>query len=114
MEIGIRGKADAAELKKLNEEKASQAVVTEMIKRLNKLEEKVRFELADGDKASLSGSEGESGSEDGDKKTHPNAIKEEDDEGESESEKPKKKARPHSGTMKKSESSPPPKTQQPK
>jgi hypothetical protein len=56
----------------------------------------VKFELADGDKASLSGSEGESGSEDG-IKHHPNAIKEEDNENESESDKPKRKPRPRSG-----------------
>ena len=99
MELGIRGKADAAELKKLAEDKASSAVVNELVKRLNKLEEKVKFELADGDKASLSGSEGESGSEEG-AQHHPNAIKEEDEEHDSESEKPKQKRRPQSGQQK--------------
>lgn len=114
MEQGIRGKADAAELKKLAEDKASSAVVNELVKRLNKLEEKVKFELADGDdKASLSGSEagdGDSGSEDG-HRHHPNAIKEEDEEDDGESEKPKPKRRPHSGQQKTSASASP--TKQP-
>jgi len=59
--------------------------VEELIKRINKLEDKVKFELVN-DKASLSGSDAES--DDG----HPNAIKEEENE-DDDSDKPKKKER---------------------
>jgi predicted transcriptional regulator len=47
MEQGIRSKADAKELKKLGEDKASAVVVEELINRLNRLEEKVKFEIED-------------------------------------------------------------------
>lgn len=45
IESAMRGKADTAELKKLQEDKASSSVVAELVKRLNKLEEKVKFEV---------------------------------------------------------------------
>lgn len=56
IESGMRTKADASELKKLQEDKASKEVVEALIKRINKLEEKVKFEMAGADKASLTGS----------------------------------------------------------
>ncbi len=81
LESGMRGKADSSELKKLQEDKASAKVVEELVKRLNKLEEKVKFEMA-GDKASLTGSsEGNfEGEEEHDAKKHDNAIVEEENE----------------------------------
>lgn len=71
-------------------------MVEELVKRLNKLEEKVKFEMAGVDKASLTGSsEGNSeGEEDHDEKKHDKAIIEEeneDDDEDSENEKPKPK-----------------------
>ena len=82
LESGMRGKADSSELKKLQEEKASSAVVEAMVKRLNKLEEKIKFEIAGADKASLTGSsEGNyEGEDDHDVKHNPNAIVEEENE----------------------------------
>lgn len=85
LDQGIRSKADMAEIKRLQEDRASAAVVEALITRINKLEEKIKFELVN-DKASLSGSEDESDME-GD---HPNAIKEEENE-DDDSDKPKKR-----------------------
>ena len=69
VETGLRGKADSNELKRMQEDKASQAVVDVLSKRLNKLEDKIKFEGGGyGDKASLSGSEEGSYEEDESKK----------------------------------------------
>ena len=97
LESGMRGKADSAELKKLQEEKASKFVVDELVKRINKLEEKIKFEMQGGaDKASLSGSSVADDDEEGEENHNANAIVEEeneDDDDESEKE-PKAKAAP--------------------
>jgi len=41
----MRSKADSADIKRLQEEKASAIVLDEVVKRLNKMEEKIKFEL---------------------------------------------------------------------